>query len=871
MHAYRLLRDRLRALMGRDVIADEIHEEIQFHLGERIREHERRGLSPDAARRAALARFGNPSVIQDRGYDVRGGGVMETIVQDVRYGVRLLWKQPGFSAVTLITLALSIGATTALFSVIDAALLRPLPYPHPEELVTVDVDVSGNAGESMRLAPSIGDIRTWRDAKSVFSHIGMGRVSGFVPLIVDAGTPERLTVAEASEDMLETYGIGPILGRGIQMDDTREGAPAVALLGYGYWQSRFAGDPGVLGRLIRIGNVPVTIVGVLPAGFYHETSVWQAQRFAPKFLDMRGSGTPVVGRLRPGVSLVQAARDLDRMTVPSTTLGPVPMPARVSLESLYTSETSDYGTTIKTLAYAVGLILIIACVNVAGLLLARGATRHVELAIRASIGAGRARLARQLLTESVILALGGAVLGLLFAWIALDSLVAIIPLSLPPNSPATISLSVLAFTLALSVMTALLFGLVPALRLSRAGIGAGLQLAAASRSGAALPKRLGQLLIGAEVALALVLLSGSGLLVRSFTRLVAVDMGFDPARILTMEVEPLDQTAAVRSQYYPALTAALAGMPDVAAVGAIDHLALTGGGSYSFSRADTGVSIEGPQRIVLPGYFEAVGVRPVAGRLLVDADRGAAESPVVVTVATSAKYFSGAAVGHTLVTEGRTTRHMRIVGVVPNLRHRGPADPIGPEMYVLPELNPAGAPSALAIVMRLRDGMSMTQQRLQAAADSVGPKVLVGRIRPGTDLVGDQVATPRHRMILLSLLGGFGLLLTLVGIFSMTAYAVTRRTREIGIRMAFGARPSDVVRHMVGDTAWPVLIGLAVGLGGAFYATRVIAAFLFETTPHDPGTFLGVVALIAGAACLAAWIPARRAAKVEPVTALRAE
>ena len=338
-----------------------------------------------------------------------------------------------------------------------------------------------------------------------------------------------------------------------------------------------------------------------------------------------------------------------------------------------------------------------------------------------------------------------------------------------------------------------------ALRLSRVGISLGLQVAATSRSGVPLPKRLGQLLIGAEVALALVLVSGSGLLVRSFTRLVAVDMGFDPTRILTMEVEPLDQTAVVRNQCYPALTAALAAKPEVAAVGAIDRLALTGCGSYSFPKADTDTSIEGPQRTVLPGYFEAVGVRPLAGRLVVDADRAAGESPVVVNAATSAKYFSG------------------------------------------------------------------------AAADSIGPRVLVGRIHPGTDFVGEQVAKPRDRMILLTLLGSFGLLLTLVGIFSMTVYAVARRTREIGIRIAFGARPGDVVPHVVGDTGWPVLIGLAAGLGGAFYATRVIAAFLFETTPHDPATFLGVVALIAGAAGLAAWIPARRAAKVEPIIALRAE
>jgi predicted permease len=422
------------------------------------------------------------------------------------------------------------------------------------------------------------------------------------------------------------------------------------------------------------------------------------------------------------------------------------------------------------------------------------------------------------------------------------------------------------------VTTAVLFGLVPALRLSRVGISVGLQLAAASRSGVPLPKRLGQLLIGAEVALALVLVSGSGLLVRSFARLVSVDVGYDPARVLTMEVEPLDQTAAVRDAYYVALTSALRAMPQVAAVGAIDHLALGGGATYMGVKADDGTTFDGPQRTVLPGFFESLGVRPLAGRLFIDADRTSGESAAVVNAAGAARYFHGDAVGHTLRTEGKTPRQMRIVGVVPSLRHNGPSGRVRPELYVLPQSDqPAGVTSALAIVLRLRDGASVTPQSLKAAAESIGPRVLVGRIRPGTDLIGEQVAKPRHRMILLSLLGGFGLLLTVVGIFSMTAFAVARRTREIGIRMAFGARPADVVRHVVQDTVWPVLIGLAVGLGGAFYASRVIAAFLFETTPHDPGTLVGVVALIAGAALVAAWIPARRAAKVEPVAALRAE
>ena len=360
------------------------------------------------------------------------------MLHDVRFAVRLLLKQPYFSSVAILTMALGMGVSTALFSVIDAALIRTLPYANPSELVTMNVEEGQPDHRTMQLAPSMVDIRGWRELGSVFSHIGSGRVSGFTPLIVDTGSPERLVVANASEDFLETYGINPMLGRGIHLDDTRDGAPAVALLGYAYWRSRFAADPNILGQSLRIDDVPTTIVGVLPVGFYPETSVWRATQFVPAMVDRRGSGTPVLGRLTQGVSLAQATRILDQ----HTEIKPTTTSARVILTSLYDSETRGYGSTLRTLAGAVGVILLIACVNVAGLLLARGFTRQPELAIRTSLGASRSRLVRQMLTESVILALVGTVLGVVVAWATLDSLVALIPFTLPANSPATINLPV---------------------------------------------------------------------------------------------------------------------------------------------------------------------------------------------------------------------------------------------------------------------------------------------------------------------------------------------------------------------------------------------------------------------------------------------
>jgi predicted permease len=855
-----------------NVTSEEIREELDFHLAMRSREYEQQGSSARDARRLAARRFGNALAIQDRGYDVRGGGVMESITRDVVFALRMLRKHWGFTSVATLTLAIGIGASTALFSVIDSALLRPLPYDHPEELVGINVEQPQPTGESFTMSASLNDIRAWRTLSNVIAHIGMGRVSGFTPPIVETTSAQRLVVATATEDFLETYGIAPIVGRGFQEADTRAGAPSVALLGHAFWQKEFGGDEHVIGRVIRIQDEPVTIVGVLPRGFYNETAVWQASRWSPMMIDRRGSGTPVIGRLRPGVTLEQAMKAMDDVLRPPDIGGQTPVKGRTVLTSMYADETSGFGSTIRTLSWAVGLIVVIACVNVAGLLLARGATRQTELAIRASIGAGRGRLMRQLLVESLVLAAAGALVGVLLAYVLLDSLVSLVPITLPANAPPAINATVLAFASGVTLVTALLFGLVPAMALSRARHNITSLLGRASRGGGSpLSRRGGQWLIGVEVALALVLMATSGLVVRSFAKLASVDLGYDPASVLTFEVEPVDQSAAVRNQFYPAFVDHVRHLPGVLAAGAIDQLTLTGGNSYIYADSDTGARFEGPTRTVLPGYFEAIGIHPIAGRLLEDADRPAGEA-VVVNAAAARAYFDDQAVGHTLHTQGKTSRQFRIAGVVPTIRHRDPQDRSGPEMYVLPNPNPnSPADWPLALVVRAHDGAPLSRDQLSQAAQSLNPKIVIGRLRSATELVGQQIAEPRHRMLLLSLLGGFGFVLTLVGIFSMTAYAVARRTREIGLRMAFGASAGDVVRAMVRDAAWPVVAGLCAGLLGAYYASRVVSSFLFQTTPHDPATLSFVAIFLGVAAYIAAWTPARRAALVDPVAALRVD
>jgi putative ABC transport system permease protein len=864
MNSLRVFLSRLRALVrGRELDRD-LQEQITGHLDEATDEYVRQGLSHEEARYAALRSFGGVAHAQEAHRDMRSFGWLEDARRDMRYALRSLQRTPGFAAVAILTLALAIGAATAIFSVIDAALLRPVPYHKPEEIVDIDI---GEAFDQ-RLAPSANDIESWRAATGVFARIGMGRLAGSRPVIVDAGVPEHLPVGTASEDFLEVFGIFPILGRGISADDRRPGAPPIVLIGHHYWQTRLLGTSEILGRSILVDGKRATIVGVLPAGFYPDTMVWRPHVVNPVMRAMRGTGVPVLARLRPGLSIDAAARDL---TARLAAAERKPQ-QRVWLMSLYDDTTAGYGRTIALLSGAVALIVLIACVNVAGLLLARGATRQPELAIRTSIGASRGRLVRQLLAESAVLAVAGGFAGVILAFLTLDAIVGLIPLRLPANVTPAINLHVLAFALTLSVVTSVAFGLAPAFKLSRAGVNAHVA-AGRLRHGSALTRRGGQVLIAVEVAMALVLVTGAALMIRSFSKILAIDVGFKPASIVTMGVVPVDTNPAAQAAYYVALLRNVRQIPGIAAAGAADRAPLDGSGSYTGATAN-GRSTSIAFRGVMPGYFEAIGLPLRDGRFPTDADY-AANPPFAVLSESAARaiFPDQEAAGQQFVLGKKT---WTVVGVVGDARTKTPLpldrDRERPGLYLAhhPDaLSSFGA--GLTVVVRPAGRIPQLAEQLRRAAHAVGPSVIVERIRSGRDWFSDQVATPRQRTMMLSLLGGLGLLLTLVGIFGTTAYAVARRTQEVGIRMALGARAGQMVGAIVRDAAWPVALGIAIGLAGAIAVTRVIASFLFETEPTDPLTFLTTVIALAATALVAAWIPARRAAHVDPVKALRAE
>lgn len=857
----RVLRARVRALFHRDGVADEIREELEFHVRMRAEDYERAGETRDEAARHARARVGNVTVLRDRGYDVRGGGFVETVVQDARYAMRQFARQPGFTLVAIGTLALGVGLSTALFSVIDAALLHPLPYPHPEQLVDLTINQPGRGGRRLLLAASRDDVRRIREGSRTIADVAMWDTAESA--IVADDSPERLEGYEIDEGYLRLYGVSPALGRGFAASDMARGAAPVVLIGYDYWQRKYGGSRDVLGRTMHLDTGAATIVGVLPSSFMRHTGFWRPLTIDPARTSTRGSGAVVYARLRPGVDTRRASEELAALLPrpASTSSGPF-----VVLIPLIAQLTDRYQTTVKVLLGAVGLILLIGCVNVAGLLLARGATRRSELAIRASIGASRRRLLRQMVTESLVLSLAGGLCGVLLAYWSLDALVANVPISISRDSPPALNLGVLASSATLTLIVGLIFGLVPALRLSRAA-GRGLQQ---SRSGSPLTRRSSSVLIAAEIALAIVLLAGAALMVRSFSRLIAVDLGFEPSAIVTLDTVTVDPHPAVVAEYYAALLDRVRALPGVAVAGAIDEMPLSFNGTVTVAAgaATAGVAI----RNVLPGYFEAIGLPLKAGRLPTASDLNA-DAVVIGQAAAKSLFPGGSAVGHE-ITLGRFPQPLLVIGVVGDVRFWGPQLPAEPVVYrVFRSSNRDSAVPlrAFTLVIRPSAHAGSLATELHQAATSVGPRVLVGPIRSGSDWLQDTVVTPRRRAILLGLLGALGLLLSLVGVFGMTAYAVSRRTQEIGVRMAVGATPPDVLRMMLTDVAKPVGFGIAAGLVGAALATRTIKSFLFQTSATEPATLAIVAVTIAVAALLAAWIPSRRALRVDPVSALRAE
>jgi putative ABC transport system permease protein len=884
---FKIFSARLRAVLGREAVIHDIDEELRLHIEMETEANIERGMSPAEARWVALRSFGNLCSVRDRAYEVRGGGMIETLFQDLRYGARALAQHKGFTLVAVLTLALGIGANTAIFSVVNELLLRPLPFPDAERLVMLwEVAPEGRHQNTTSRA----NFQSWRDQSKSFE--GMAAFSDQRLNLTGAGDPEEVSVQLATLELFQVLGVEPILGRVIMEDDGRSGTPEVAVLSYALWQRRFGGDPHVVDKPITLNGTPYTVVGVMPAGFqWHirqrsgtgrPAEIWTVLDMPNELGAARGRFLSVVARLKRGVSFEQAEAEMKTIAARLEQDAPQ-FNKGYSAEVIPLREqfVGNVRPALWILLGAVGFVLLIACANVANLLLARAAAREKEIALRAALGARRLRIVRQLLTESVLLSVLGSLLGLGCAWWGIRALVAISPRDLASIQGVGINLRVLALTMAVSLVTGIVFGLAPALEATRLNLNDALKEGGKGAGGqSSRSSRLRGSLVVAEVALALVLLASAGLLVKSFARLQKVDRGFNSDNVLTMVLR-LPEGKYKEDQQFVAFfrqaTERIRALPGVSSVGMVNFLPLYGGlgSATGFTVEDRPAPPPGQEpttnvRVADTGYFSAMGIPLMRGRTFTDFEAKEARHVVLINQAMAQKHFPGEdPLGKRInVDMFENPRLTEIVGIVGDVKYDSLTDEAEPTVY-FPHSELTYA--FMTLVIRTNGdpaAMAPTVQRELRAMDSDQP---VSDVRTMNQVMADTTARARFNALLLGLFAGLAMLLAAVGIFGVMNYSVTLRTREIGLRMALGAQQGQVLMLILKQGLLLTLIGIVVGLAGALALTRVMSSLLFGVEATDPATFTAIVLLLAIVSLIACYIPARRATRVDPMIALRYE
>ena len=808
---------------------------------------------------------------------------MTTLLQDLRFALRMLLKSPGFTAVAVATLALGIGANTAIFSVVHAVLLRPLPYTSPERLVAVGED---NVGRGFHLATaSPPNFFDWRRRASRFE--AMAAYDPATLELAGAGAPERVEGTACSPELFAVLGTPPLLGRAFVAEDARPGGARVAVLSHRLWRQRFGADRAILGRSVILDGVARQVVGVMPSGFAfpeRHADLWVPLRFGPDVDTQRGAHyLRVVGRLKPGVSAAQADAQVRAIAgalaaqYPETNAG-----WSASVEPLRLSLVRDVRPGLLVLLAAVGLVALIACANVANLSLARAAGRRQELSIRFALGAGRGRIVRQLLTEAMVLALaGGAAAAAMAAWCT-GLLVRMAPGSLPRANEIVLDGPVFAFTAALAAATGLLFGLLPAWSASRDARRDGAPGSARGATAGSAVSRSRWSLVVAETGLALMLLVGAGLMLKSFARLLAVDPGFDPRSVLSFEVslpESRYPTGERVTAFYRDLLPRLAALPGARSAGAVLGLPLTDFGfSSSFretgrpSAATEADELHSQVRLASRDYFATARIPLLRGRLFTAADRRGTPGVLLASESAARKFWPGGdAIGRRLRFAARPSDDRiegEIVGIVGDVRESGLDSPPTPLFYG--SLDQVAA-DTVSVLVRTGGRPETLAAAVTAAVAKLDPSLPVARLAPLEEVVADSLARPRFYLRLLSLFALLATGLAAVGIAGVTAYTVAQRTREIGVRAALGAGRRDILRLVFAQSLRPVLLGAAAGVGASLLLTRFLAGLLYGVTPTDPATFAATVALILATATTACVLPALRAARINPMEALRQE
>lgn len=803
---------------------------------------------------------------------------METTIRDIRYALRMLRKNPGFTVVAVIALTLGIASSTVIFSVVDGVLLRPLPYPESDRIVTVSQSTRSTGISRHATAPA--NYLDWVAQNTVFSEMATSR--GGQGNLTEGDRAERVRITAVSASFFKVFGVAPLLGRTLLAADEKPGSANVVVLSRGLWERRFGAERTIIGRDIQLNGEAHAVVGVMPAGFAPDdyAELWVASPYSVPLHPLRPNLDPrpsrdsnyldVWARLKAGVTLEQARAEMDTIMR--------------RLEAAYPNDLEDEGISvvpmreglvsgIRPLLFllfgAVTCLLLIGCTNVANLQLARAASRAREVSIRAALGASRTRLIRQLLTESLLLALIGGLLGMLVAAWAIPILLALSPTDISSFAMISLNRTVLGFSLAASVLTGVLFGLVPAFYTSSANpsesLGEGERGSTGSRS------RGRSSLIAAEVGLSLVLLIGAGLVIKSFAKLTQVHPGFEAGRLLVFDLSPSFTDENRQALFYGQVLESVRNLPGVERAGAVSRLPFSGGNSgRSFGIPGSDASYNADIRVAAPEYFSTMGIPLLKGRGFTEHDRKGSQLVAIINEALAATVFPGVdPIGQYITEFGPENQSLQIIGIVGNVRHL--ALETAPRSEIYQPLGQAGWPRMFYAVRSVTANPLALVPAVQSAVWNVDRNIALGGVRAMDELVARSVVQRKFTMVLLAIFAGLALVLASIGLYGVMSYSVAQRTREIGIRMAVGAQRDDVLKLIIRQGMMLAAFGLALGLVASVGLTRLMSNLLYGVSATDAMTFLLVSALLAAVALLACWLPARRASGVDPMVALRTE
>jgi putative ABC transport system permease protein len=888
---FRLFYKACRNIFYKRRADQDLDQEIYSYLDLLVEEKARSGMHRDAALQQARREIGGIEQLKENVRDVRVGVSMDNLLQDVRYGLRVLRRNPGFAATAILTLALGIGTTTAIFSVVDTIAFKPLPFPTAGRLVRIQSVIAASAEGGVASYP---DFLDWRARNRVFKGMAVFRTNDFN--LIGPREPLHLPGAVVSAELFSMLGISPALGRGFLRGEDHPAAAGGAdpvILSYGLWQRQFDSAASVVGRTIQLDDRLYTVVGIMPRGFQYPIQAQPVELWTTIAVDSRGGANAmaaqrgahyldVAGLLKPGVGIRQAQAELAAIASALNQEHPENKARTVRIVSEIDGIAGPIRTPLLVLLGAVGCVLLIVCVNVANLLLARATGRRKEMAVRAALGAGRGRAARQLLTESISLGLLGGGLGLALALASLRLLVRLIPAEVPRLNAIGLDARLLAFAFLISLAAGILFGLAPALRVSTISLTESLKESGrGAGSGTKEHSRLRDALVVSEVALAVVLLLGSGLLIQSFISLTRVDPGFDRHHVLTLQLDsPPGKGDSRIPAFFRDMVAEIGKLPGVRSASAVASLPLTG------ENLRASIEMEGqptpmgsrPSAVfnaAAPGYFRTLGIARVAGRDFTEHDDLKSTPVAIVNRALARRFFPnqdpigkhirpGIANGY-----GPGEPPMReIVGIVGDVKQGDPGSAAAPEVYA-----PLGqCPfSPMFIVVRTDSDPQSIVDPIRSRIASFDKETPVYHVETLDQYFAQSVAPPRFVTLVMTGFAGLALLLACVGIYGVISYIAVQRTHEIGIRMALGARKGQILGTVIAQGLTPALVGLVIGIAGALSLTRLLSGVLYGVNPRDPLTFAAVSLILIGVALLACYIPARRAARVDPMLSLRYE